>query len=65
MTKLFSPVASCEEAEKLQRDLNTTYGWSVEWLMLFNADKCKCVQYGHNNWQYDFFMGDDPIETSQ
>ena len=32
--------------------------------MLFNADKCKCVHYAHNNRQYDYFMGDDHIETS-
>ena len=31
---------------------------------LFNVDKCKCVRYGHNNRQYDYIMGDDPIETS-
>ena len=64
-TKLFSQVASCEDVEKLQRDLNTIHGWRVEWIMLFNADKCKCVYYGHNNRQYDYFMGDDPIETSR
>ena len=32
--------------------------------MLFNADKCKCVHYGHNNRHYDYFMGEDPIQTS-
>ena len=32
-------------------------GWSVEWLMLFNADKCKSM---HNNRQYDIVV----IKTS-
>ena len=63
-TKLFSHVASCKNAEKLQRDLNAMHGWNIELLMLFNANKCKCLHYGHNNKQYDYFMGDDPIETS-
>ena len=48
----------------LQRDLNTMHRWSVEWLMLFNADKCMCVHYGHNNRHYDYFMDEDPIQTS-
>ena len=38
--------------------------WSVEWLMLFNAEKCKCVHYGHNNRHCDYFMSEDPIQTS-
>ena len=32
-------VASSKDAEVLQRDFNTMNGWSVEWLMLFNAKK--------------------------
>ena len=40
------------------------HGWSVEWLMLFNADKYKCLHYGHNNRKYDYFTGCGPIETS-
>ena len=30
--------------------------------MLFDAKKCKCVQYGHNNRHYDL-MGEDHIQT--
>ena len=32
--------------------------------MLFNAEKCKCVHYGYNNKQYDYFMGKECIETT-
>ena len=32
--------------------------------MLFNAEKCKCVHSGRNNRHYDYFMGEDPIQTS-
>ena len=59
-TKLFSRIASSKDAELLQRDLNTIYRWSVEWLMLFNADKYKCVHYGHNYRHYDYSTGEDP-----
>ena len=49
-TKLFSQVS--------------TYEWSNEWSMLFNAEKCKCIHYGYNNKQYDYFMGKKCIETT-
>ena len=32
--------------------------------MLFNAEKCKCIHYGYNNKQYDYFMGKECIETT-
>ena len=60
-SNVFSQIASGKDAEVLQRDLNR---WSVEWLMLFNAEKCKCVHYGHNNRHFVYFMGKDPIQTS-
>ena len=56
--KLFSWITSSKEIPY------STHRWSVEWLMLFNAEKCKCVHRGHNNWHYDYFMGEDPIQTS-
>ena len=55
-TKLFSQVSTYEDAEKLQNDLSTLNEWSNEWSMLFNAEKCKCIHYGYNNKQYDYFM---------
>ena len=63
-TKLFSQVSTNEDAEKLQKDLSILNEWSNEWSMLFNADKCKCIHYGYNNKQYDYFMGKECIETT-
>ena len=63
-TKLFSWIASSKDAEVLQRNLNTMHRCNVEWLMLLNAEKCKCVHYGHNNRHYKYFMGEDHIQTS-
>ena len=62
--KLLSKVSSYEDAENLQKDLNTLNEWSNEWSMLFNAEKCKCLHYGYNNKKYDYFMGRECIETS-
>lgn len=46
-----------------QDDLNKLYGWSSEWQMLFNASKYHCLHAGYNNPKYDYFMGDQLIET--
>jgi hypothetical protein len=32
--------------------------------MLFNAEKCKCIHYGYNNKQYDYFMEKECIEKT-
>ena len=63
-TKLFSRIASNKDAEVLQRDFNTMHRWSVYWLMLFNAEKCKCVHFGQYNRHDDYFAVEDPIQTS-
>ena len=62
--KLFSQVSTYEDAEKLQKDLSILNEWSNEWSILFNAEKCKCIHYGYNNKQYDYFMGKECIETT-
>ena len=63
-TKLFSQISTYEDAKKLQKDLSTINEWSNEWSMLFNAEKFKCIHYGYNNKQYDYFMGKECIETT-
>ena len=63
-TMLFSQVSTYEDAEKLQKDLSTLNEWSNEWSVLFNGEKCKCIHYGYNDKQYDYFMGKECIETT-
>ena len=31
--------------------------------MLFHPAKCKCMHVGYNNLGYDYFLGDDRIQT--
>ena len=31
------------ECDQIQNQLDRIYEWSVEWQMLFNADKCKVI----------------------
>lgn len=64
-TKLFGPVATPEQAEILQQDLRQMHYWSKEWQMLFNPGKCKCLHLGFNNLNYDYFVGDNLIESTE
>jgi hypothetical protein len=63
-TKALRHVPSTEFAFTLQEDLHTMYKWSQDWQLLFNKDKCKCIHIGHNNMQYDYFIGEDLIQTT-
>jgi len=61
---MFYHVSTYEDAEKLQKDMNTLNKWSTEWTWLINAEKCKCIHYGYNNKQYDFYMGNERIKPT-
>ena len=39
------------QGEESQIDLKKLDAWSKEWQMVFNADKCKVLHFGHNNGQ--------------
>ena len=42
-TKIFSPIASGDDAETLQQDIEACLNWSAAWLLEFNKDKCKVL----------------------
>ena len=48
-TKLVAKVGSEKNREMLRRDLIGLFGWSQDWQMLFNLDKCAVVHFGFNN----------------
>ena len=43
-TKLVGTVSSECEINQLRLDLKQLYDWSVDWQVLFNADKCKVIR---------------------
>ena len=45
-TKLSTPVRSQEDQGYLQCDITTQEDWTKDWLLEFNADKCKLMQVG-------------------
>ena len=48
-TKVVARVGTEEDREVLRRDLISLFGWSQDWQMLFNLDKCAVMHFGFNN----------------
>jgi hypothetical protein len=48
-TKLYGQVGTAEDIAKLTNDRERLAGWSKEWLMLFNVEKCKVMHIGFGN----------------
>ena len=51
-TKLCRGILNNNDADILKSDLNKIYQWSLDWQMLFNADKCSVLHLGYNNKEY-------------
>ena len=43
----------------MQNNINGLLGWSGEWLLKFNADKCKVLHLGKNNPKYEYTISHD------
>ena len=63
-TKVFGVVSNSNDIEKLQIDLMNLCKWS-EMLMLFNADKCKIMHFGHNNNMANYKLTDKNLEVAK
>ena len=50
-TKVYN---TCDNHNILQNDLLSLQHWSNTWQLLFNNDKCKCIQYGKNNPKHSY-----------
>ena len=55
-TKVGRVVESEEQREELQSTINRLVGWSVEWQMLFNSEKCHILHLGPRNAKYEYTM---------
>jgi len=62
-TKLVSTVSSECEINPLRLNLKQLYYWSVNWQMLFNADKCKVLHFGYKNISNIYSLGDEVINA--
>jgi ribonucleases P/MRP protein subunit RPP40 len=64
-TKLFNSVADTLEVEKLRDDLKRVYQWSLDWQMLFNADKCTVMHMGRSNLKFDYRLGNNVLKNCE
>ena len=58
-------VSNSNDIEKLQIDLMNLCKWSEDWLMLFNADKCKIMHFGYNNNMANYKLNDKNLEVAK
>ena len=56
-TKLFRKTKEIGDKQKLQDDIDKLVTWSEKWQMLFNFEKCICLQTGHGNTVMNYEMG--------
>ena len=66
-TKVYREIASNEDCDILQQDLNNLSRWTDTWLLRFNAAKCKSMHLGRKNIQHKYYIKeeDKTIEVEQ
>jgi len=42
-TKIWTKIRDIGDNDLIQEDLNMLMGWSKQWLLAFNTDKCKVM----------------------
>ena len=63
-TKIFSLVNNDADAESLQDDIRELERWSNDWLLKFNASKCKVLHLGKTKSTYQYQMDSTILEES-
>ena len=49
----------------MRHDLNELFKWSEDWLMLFNAEKCKVMHFGAGNKLFSYDLGGGCLAVSE
>ena len=62
--KVYRRIATPEDAESLQRDMDRLSEWSRKWLLSFNVAKCKTMHIGHNNPRNDYRLQGNTLDKS-
>ena len=64
-TKLVGKVSTDDQVESMRHDLNELFKWSEDWLMLFNAEKCKVMHFGAGNKLFSYNLGGGCLAVSE
>ena len=56
-TKIYRSVSQASDVHLLQADLNALSGWSEQWQLPFNREKCKALHLGRRNENHVYDMG--------
>ena len=48
--KIYKNIQSIADQNQLQEDIDRLCGWSKDWLLKFNIQKCKIVSYGNETF---------------
>ena len=62
--RVFSEVSFLDEVENLQSHLDKLHKWSEDWLILLNAQKCKCLHIGYKNTYANYSVGGVEVTIS-
>ena len=57
-TKIYKPIETVQDQILLQKDLFSVCDGSDYWLLRFNIQKCKYIQFGNVKFEYDYEIRD-------
>jgi len=63
-TKIYREIKGPDDVNSIQSDLDRLAEWSDEWLLRFNASKCKCLHIGKDNPGAVYSMSDTSGRTN-
>ena len=63
--KIYRRIKGSEDRNRLQGDIDKLHEWSNKWLLKFNEDKCKVMNFGSRNPKNSYTMGGIELAHSE
>jgi len=62
--KLYRLISNLTDIQLLQKDIDSLYEWSSNWLLSFSIPKCKAMQVGKCRFdEYSYLINNQPLPT--